>query len=172
MKNIIETDRLVLREITTNDAPFILALLNTDGWLQYIGDRNVRTIADAEKYITERFIKSYFDHGFGLYLVALKSNNASIGMCGLIKRESLEDVDIGFAFLPEFTGLGYAYEAALATLKLASGTLNLKRILAITTPDNTSSIKLVEKIGLQFEKKILFEEKEELFLFGISDLQF
>ena len=170
MKNIIETDRLILREITTNDAPFVLALLNTNGWLRYIGDRNVRTIADAEKYIAERFIKSYFEHGFGLYLVELKSNNASIGMCGLIKRESLEDVDIGFAFLPEFTGVGYAYEAAFATLKFASGVLKLKRILAITTPDNTSSIKLVEKIGLQFEKKILFEEKEELFLFGISDL--
>lgn len=171
MKTILETERLILREITINDASFILALLNSKGWLQFIGDRNVQNIFDAENYIAERFLKGYIHNGFGLYLVAIKSSNISIGLCGLIKRETLEDIDIGFAFLPEYNGLGYAYEAAKATRQFAFETLKINRLVAITTPDNVSSIKLVEKIGMQFEKKFLFEEKEEVFLFGLSNTQ-
>ncbi len=171
MQNIIETERLNLREITINDAPFVLSLLNSKGWLQFIGDRNVKTIPDAQKYIADRLIKSYIDHGLGLYIVELKTSNTSLGLCGLIKRETLEDIDIGFAFLPEYSGVGYAFEAAYATLKFAFGSLEINKIVAITTPDNIKSIKLLEKIGMQFEKKILFEEKEELFLFGISNQQ-
>ncbi len=172
MKNILETERLILRETTINDAPFIMALLNSKGWLQFIGDRNVRNIVGAENYIAERFLKSYIDNGFGLYLVAIKLSNTSIGMCGLIKRETLENIDIGFAFLPEYSGFGYAFEAAKATKQFAFETLKINRFVAITTPDNVSSIKLLEKIGMQFEKKFLFEEKEELFLFELSNNQF
>ena len=168
MNNIIETERLALREIALNDASFILTLLNTKGWLQFIGDRNVKTISEAENYISDRLIKSYKAHAFGLYVVELKATDTSIGLCGLIKRDTLEDIDIGFAFLPEYNGFGYASEAAKSTLQFAFESLKLKKIVAITTPDNVSSIRLLEKIGLQFEKKILFEEKEELFLFGVS----
>jgi RimJ/RimL family protein N-acetyltransferase len=169
LKQIIVTERLVLREVNINDADFILGLLNSKGWLQFIGDRNVRSLPDAEKYIADRIVKSYIDHGLGLYLVELKTSGTAIGLCGLIKRETLDDIDIGFAFLPEYTGFGYAYEAAISTLKFAFEALGINRLVAITTPDNVNSIKLLEKIGMQFEKKILFEEKEELFLFGISN---
>ena len=169
MKQIIVTERLVLREVNINDADFILALLNSKGWLQFIGDRNVRSLPDAEKYIADRIVKSYIDHGLGLYLVELKTSGTAIGLCGLIKRDTLDDIDIGFAFLPEYNGFGYAFEAAISTLQFAFESLEINRLVAITTPDNINSIKLLEKIGMQFEKKILFEEKEELFLFGISN---
>ncbi|MBK7035630.1 MAG: GNAT family N-acetyltransferase [Bacteroidetes bacterium] len=166
---MIVTERLVLREVNINDADFILDLLNSKGWLQFIGDRNVRSLPDAEKYIADRIVKSYIDHGLGLYLVELKTSGTAIGLCGLIKRETLDDIDIGFAFLPEYNGFGYAFEAAISTLQFAFESLEINRLVAITTPDNINSIKLLEKIGMQFEKKILFEEKEELFLFGISN---
>ena len=169
MKQIIVTERLVLREVNINDADFILDLLNSKGWLQFIGDRNVRSLPDAEKYIADRIIKSYIDHGLGLYLVELKTSGTAIGLCGLIKRDTLDDIDIGFAFLPEYNGFGYAFEAAISTLQFAFESLEINRLVAITTPDNVNSIKLLEKIGMQFEKKILFEEKEELFLFVISN---
>ena len=169
MKQIIVTERLVLREVNINDADFILDLLNSKGWLQFIGDRNVRSLPDAEKYIADRIIKSYIDHGLGLYLVELKTSGTAIGLCGLIKRDTLDDIDIGFAFLPEYNGFGYAFEAAISTLQFAFESLEINRLVAITTPDNINSIKLLEKIGMQFEKKILFEEKEELFLFGITN---
>ena len=169
MKQIIVTERLVLREVNINDADFILGLLNSKGWLQFIGDRNVRSLPDAEKYIADRIVKSYIDHGLGLYLVELKTSGTAIGLCGLIKRDTLDDIDIGFAFLPEYNGFGYAFEAAISTLQFAFESLEINRLVAITTPDNINSIKLLEKIGMQFEKKILFEEKEELFLFGISN---
>ena len=169
MKQIIVTERLVLRQVNINDADFILDLLNSKGWLQFIGDRNVRSLPDAEKYIADRIIKSYIDHGLGLYLVELKTSGTAIGLCGLIKRDTLDDIDIGFAFLPEYNGFGYAFEAAISTLQFAFESLEINRLVAITTPDNINSIKLLEKIGMQFEKKILFEEKEELFLFGITN---
>ena len=169
MKQIIVTERLVLREVNINDADFILDLLNSKGWLQFIGDRNVRSLPDAEKYIADRIVKNYIDHGLVLYLVELKTSGTAIGLCGLIKRDTLEDIDIGFAFLPEYNGFGYAFEAAISTLQFAFESLEINRLVAITTPDNINSIKLLEKIGMQFEKKILFEEKEELFLFGITN---
>ena len=169
MKQIIVTERLVLREVNINDADFILDLLNSKGWLQFIGDRNVRSLPDAEKYIADRIVKNYIDHGLGLYLVELKTSGTAIGLCGLIKRDTLDDIDIGFAFLPEYNGFGYAFEAAISTLQFAFESLEINRLVAITTPDNINSIKLLEKIGMQFEKKILFEEKEELFLFGITN---
>ncbi len=162
---IIETPRLILRQFTTADAPFVLALLNSDGWLQFIGDRGVRTLEDAEKYIADKFIGSYAANGFGLYEVILKSENTPIGMCGLVNREGLEGVDIGFAMLPGFAGKGHAFEAASATLEFAKTKIGLKRVLAITMETNVRSIKLLERIGLRFDGKIMFGE-EELMLYA------
>ena len=154
LKNAFETDHLILCHLTTEDAAFILELLNDPGWLRFIGDRGVRTLDDARRYILNGPVKSYQQSGFGLYLVKLKENETPIGMCGLIKREELDDVDIGFAFLPQFTGRGYAYEAAAATLHYGYTVLGLKHIVAITDPDNERSIRLLQKLGLRLEKTI------------------
>ena len=164
---LIETNRLVLREFTTADAEFILHLLNSPGWLKFIGDRGVKTTDDASEYITDKLIDSYKTNGFGLYLVLLKNENISIGMCGLIRREGLDDVDIGFALLPDFAGKGFAFEAAIATMKYAEQVLKLKRVVAITTTENNSSINLLKKLNFTFEKMVLIpNDEEELMLFA------
>jgi RimJ/RimL family protein N-acetyltransferase len=165
--NIIQTKRLNLSNLTTGDAAFIYELLNLAGWLKYIGDRNIKTLDDAKNYVLNGPAKSYEANGFGLYLVKLKNENTSVGICGLIKRETLEDVDIGFAFLPQFFGKGYALEAATATLDFAKNKLKLKRVVAITVEYNHKSISLLEKTGMHFEKKIkLPNDEEELMLFA------
>jgi len=167
--NIIETDRLILRHFTIADAPFILELLNDPSFIQNIGDRNVRTIADAESYITKGPVSSYEKNGFGLELVTLKETGKSIGMCGLIKRDTLEDVDIGYAFLPKFWSKGYGVESALAVLEYGQKVKNLKRIVAITLEANKGSVRVLEKIGLKFEKMVkLAGDDEELMLFAIN----
>ena len=164
---IIETERLLLREITDDDAGFILELVNEPGWIQNIGDRGVRTIDDARRYIADKLAASYERNGFGLYLVELKETGASAGMCGLVKRDSLEDVDIGFAFLERFWSKGYAFESASAMMDFAQNTLGLKRIVAIVSPGNHSSIKLLEKLGLHFERMIKMpDDEEEIKLFS------
>lgn len=165
--NILETERLILREFKTDDAGFILELLNNPTWLQFIGDRGVTTINDAGKYISDKLINSYTTNGFGLYMTILKNGNIPIGMCGLIKRDTLEDVDIGFALSPAFTGKGYAFEAAFATLKYAKNVLKLQRIIAITTADNTNSINVLKKLNLNFENMVrLPNDDAELMLFS------
>ena len=164
---VLETDRLLLRELSTDDAEFILELLNEPSFLRFIGDKGVRTLDDARQYILEGPVASYELHGFGLYLTVLKEGAVPIGMCGLLKRESLADVDIGFAFLPAFWSRGYALESALAVKAYGQNTLGLKRIVAITNPDNEASIKLLEKIGLKYESMIrLSEDGPEIKLFG------
>ncbi len=164
--NIIETERLTLRKLSTADAGFILDLLNQPSFIRYIGDRGVRTLEDAERYILNGPVASYERYGFGLYLTQLKESHIPIGMCGLIKRDTLEDVDIGFAFLPQFWLKGYAFESASAVLAYARNTLGIKKILGIATPDNTGSIRVLEKIGLKFEKMVkLSEDDVELKLF-------
>jgi [ribosomal protein S5]-alanine N-acetyltransferase len=151
---VLSTSRLLLHQLCADDAEFMLELLNEEPFLLNIGDRGVRTPADAAAYIVNGPVASYEQFGFGLYAVELKKSGESIGICGLLKRESLDDVDIGFAFLEKFWGQGYAYESAAATLDYGRNVLGLKRIIAITTPTNQSSIKLLEKIGLRFEKMI------------------
>ena len=164
---IIETERLALRYLQTSDAPFIFDLLNTPSWIQYIGDRGIKNLYDAQQYIADGPVKSYEKLGYGLFLVKLKSEETPIGICGLIKRDSLDDVDIGFAFLPQFTRKGYAFEAASATLAHAKTALGLNRVVAITLITNTSSINLLKKIGLNFEKMIKFPgDQKELMLFA------
>jgi RimJ/RimL family protein N-acetyltransferase len=167
MNYILETERLRLREFSINDAKFIIELLNSPGWLQFIGDRNIKTEEQAKGYLENGPLKSYRENGFGLSLVETKIDKTPIGMCGIIKRGNLKSPDIGFAFLPEFTGKGFAFEVANSTLTHAKDILKLPIILAITNPDNVKSIKLLEKIGLKFIRTINFEnDNEELMLFS------
>ena len=151
---ILETERLLLRQFSTEDAGFILQILNEPSFIQNIGDRGVRTLEDARAYLLNGPIASYAKNGFGLWLVILKETNESIGMCGLIKRDGLDDVDIGYALLPRFWSKGYAVEAAQAVKDYARGVVGLKRIVAITDPANESSVRVLEKIGLKFEKMV------------------
>lgn len=166
MNYILETERLKLRAFTLDDTAFIIELLNSRGWLRFIGDRNVRTIEQAAAYLENGPLKSYAQHGFGLSLVEKKDDGRPIGMCGIIWRSNLEHPDIGFAFLPEFEGQGYAFEMASATLSYATHTLHLPKIAAITLPANSRSIRLLEKIGLRFVRAFSFpDDKEELLLY-------
>lgn len=161
------TARLTLREFVDADAPFIVTLLNQPSFIQFIGDKGVRSVDDAKKYITSGPIESYQRHGFGLYLVELKDRKP-IGMCGVLKRESLPDPDLGFAFLPQYWGKGYAFEAASAALDQARDFFRLARILAITNPDNDASIKLLGKLGFQFERVMkLSSDADEVKLFSL-----
>jgi ribosomal-protein-alanine N-acetyltransferase len=166
---VLETDRLILRHFSEVDAAFILGLLNEPSFIQYIGDRKVRSIDGAKSYINNGPVASYAKNGFGLYLVELKETGEAIGMCGLIKRDTLEDVDIGYAFLPKFWFKGYAVEAALAVKQYARDIAGLRRIVAITDPQNTGSIRVLEKIGMKFEKMVkLSEDDIELKLFALD----
>lgn len=164
---IAETKRLIISEFTADDAPFYLELLNTPKWIKYIGDRNLKTIEEAKTYLQEKTIPSYAKQGFGFYKLTLKETQKPIGTAGLISREKLDDPDIGFALLPEFEGNGFGYEASIKILELAQHKFNLKRVLGITLDYNTASIKLLEKLGLHFEKRTKpFEDDEELLLFA------
>jgi RimJ/RimL family protein N-acetyltransferase len=165
--NVLETERLILRWLSAEDAAFILELVNAPGWLRFIGDRGVRTLEDARGYILNGPVAMYRRVGFGLYMVELKQSATPIGICGLIKRVGLEDIDIGFAFLPAFCGQGYAYESASAMMKYAQGTFGLSRVVAITAPDNQRSITLLTKLGLSFEDMLrLGEDQPEVMLFA------
>lgn len=148
----LETERLLLRHFNPDDAPFILALLNEPSFLRYIGDKKVRTLDDARQYILNGPVATYERHNFGLFQVELKDSHTPIGMCGLLKREELPHPDIGFAFLPDFWNKGFAFEAAAAVLKDARERLQLDRLLAIVNPDNEASIRLLEKLGFNFEQ--------------------
>jgi RimJ/RimL family protein N-acetyltransferase len=150
---VLRTERLALRHLAEADAAFILELLNEPGFLENIGDRGVRDLESARGYIA-RAGAGYETNGFGLWLTALKATGEPIGVCGLVKREGLDDADIGYAFLQRFWGRGYAHEAAAAVLAHARGALGLPKVVAITTPSNKSSIAVLEKIGLKFEGMI------------------
>jgi [ribosomal protein S5]-alanine N-acetyltransferase len=167
--HIISTERLHLSEFTSQDAIFIMALLNSEGWLEYIGDRHIHSTQAAEQYIERALTKNYREKGYGFYKCSLRENGETIGMCGLIKRDYLPDIDIGFAFLPEFMGQGYAFEAAAATLSFARKQLKATKIAAITIPSNLPSIKLLEKLGLTYEKTIQAPGEEvDLLLMGMD----
>ena len=153
-KKILDTERLSLRELHDGDAAFILELLNEPGWLRFIGDRGIRTLEAAADYIENVPRKMYRENGFGLWAVEAKGSGEPLGMCGLIKRPSLDDVDIGFAFLARHSRRGYGLESASAVMDHARGVLGLQRIVAITSVDNDPSIRLLERIGLRFEKMV------------------
>jgi RimJ/RimL family protein N-acetyltransferase len=164
---VLKTERLVLRHLGPDDAPFILRLLNEPSWLQNIGDKGVRTTADAQRYIETGPVEMYGRLGFGLYQVRLTISDVPVGMCGLLKRATLDDVDLGFAFFPEFWGNGYAREAAAAVLSYARSTLGLARILAITARNNDASRRVLEQLGFEFERSVHLEVGgEELLLYA------
>jgi RimJ/RimL family protein N-acetyltransferase len=151
---VCETPRLRLRYLTPHDAAFILELLNEPEFIRNIGDREVRTLEDARRYIGGGTVTGYEKLGFGLYLVELQEGAIPIGICGLLKRDYLQDVDVGFALRAAFRNQGYALEAARAVLRYGRETLGLGRIVAITSPDNHASLKLLRRLGLEFERTI------------------
>jgi len=166
---VIETERLILRWLGTDDAAFIFRLVNEPSWLKYIGDKGVRTLQDAENYIRSGPVEMYGRLGFGLYLVELKNGGEPLGICGLIKREALEFVDLGFAFLPDHWRKGYAYEAAVGAMSYARNVLGLSRIVAIVSQDNHPSSRLLEKLGFRFERMVaLGSDKDELKLYAAT----
>ena len=158
------TERLELREFSADDADFVLRLLNEPSFLRYIGDRGVRTSEDARRYIADGPVAGYARHGHGLLRVLRKSDGAGIGMCGVLKRDTLPDPDIGFSFLPQYWSQGYALEAARAVMAHARGVLGLGRILAITTQDNEPSMRLLGRLGFRSDGMIAMGD-EELRLF-------
>ena len=165
--NVIETERLNLREMSEADAAFVLEVLNDPGFIRFVGDRGVRTVEDAARYVAERFAESYRRNGFGLWLVATKGEGVPVGMCGLLTRKELNVVEVGYAFLPPFRGRGYAYEAASATTEYARGVLGLSRLYAIVNPDNAVSIRVLEKLGMRFERAVrLTGEESDVNLFS------
>ena len=148
----LRTPRLVLRDLTPADAPFIQTLLNDPSFIRNIGDRRVRTIEDARAYIANGPAASYAAHGFGLYLVERNDSATPIGICGLLRRDALPDPDLGFAFLPAYWNQGYAFESASAVRHYARTELGIGRLLAITNPANAPSMRLLEKLGFRFER--------------------
>lgn len=162
---MISTERLTIRQYTTQDAAFIYKLMNSEGWLKNIGDRNINSIKEAEAYLLKNYVSSYKKQGFGPYLVSLKDGTA-IGSTGFYKRPDLEHPDIGFAFLSDFINKGYAFEAASALMKYASEELNIKIVLGFTLPENLPSIKLLKKLGLSEVGIYTYDDEEELLLFS------
>jgi [ribosomal protein S5]-alanine N-acetyltransferase len=157
----VKTARLTLRSFTLHDAAFIVELLNDPGWLRHIGERNVRTIDDARTYLSQRLIAHATQHGFALGAVERTCDGTLIGMCGLVRREGLDDVDLGYAFLPAYRGQGYAREAAAAWLACGFERYRLRRIVAITSVDNVASGKVLEAIGMRFERRMRVAGHEE-----------
>jgi RimJ/RimL family protein N-acetyltransferase len=169
---ILETERLIIREVESDiDAEFMLELLNSPKFIQFIGDRNVRTIEESREFIRTRYRKSYEDHGYGLYAVDLKSDDTKVGICGFVRRDTLPAPDLGFAFLPEHEGKGYGFESASALMKYGRDVLNFDKLLAITTIDNEVSEKLLLKLGFVFQhiNEAPGGEKLKLFRVGLQD---
>jgi len=167
---VVETERLRLRHFTVDDGGFILRLLNEPSFIKNITDKGVRTLDDAQAYILSGPLASYQRFGFGLNQVELKDSGVPIGMCGLLKRDALEDADLGYAFLPEYWSNGYARESAAAVMAGASRTFGLRRVVAVTNTDNERSIRVLEKLGFRYEKMIIVHENEPAIKLFASDL--
>ncbi len=164
---VLETGRLVLTQLAERDAEFIRGLLNEPSFLRYIGDRGVRTTDDARRYIQDGPVASYARYGYGLLRVGLKADDTPIGICGVLKRDTLPEPDLGFSLLPAYWSKGYAHEAADAVMRQARGALGVGRILAITSVDNELSIRLLGKLGFRFERMLLLgDDPTELRLFA------
>lgn len=151
---VLQTERLILSQLSYNDTEFIIELLNDPSFIQYIGDKGVRTEEDAHDYFRTGPLHSYEAYGYGLFRTALTDGDIPIGICGLVKREYLADPDVGFALLPAYWSQGYALEAASAVIEWGRRSLGLKRIVGIVNPENRGSIELLEKLGLRFERSI------------------
>jgi RimJ/RimL family protein N-acetyltransferase len=160
-----ETERLFLRQMDTSDAAFLVAVMNTPKWLKFIGDRNVRSEQDGISYITDRVLSQYERLGFSNFTVIRKSDGAKIGVCGLYDRPGLDGIDIGFAFLPEYEGQGYGFEAANVVKDAAMNLFKLEKLVAITSKENVASQRLLEKIGLKPQGAILLPGETEEVLY-------
>ncbi|WP_286829664.1 MULTISPECIES: GNAT family N-acetyltransferase [Kordiimonas] len=157
----IETERLRLREATLDDADLALQIYNSPGFIEFVGDRGLRTTDDAKAYLEKNLLGSYAKNGFGLYIVELKASGEPVGMCGLVDRPGLDAPDIGFTFLPDHMRMGYGYESAAAVLDYGRNKLGMTRILAIVDPKNAKSIGLIEKLGMVFDRKIQLPGDDE-----------
>jgi [ribosomal protein S5]-alanine N-acetyltransferase len=164
----LTTTRLTLRELNDDDAPFILTLLNDPDFIRFIADRGVRSLDDARAYIRNGPVASYAQHGHGLWRVAIADADTPIGMCGLIKRAGLPHPDIGYAYLPEFRGQGYAVEAAAAALAFARDSLKLTRLLGITSMDNDRSGRVLNRIGMRRDGEVRLPDGAECILYAID----
>ncbi|MGI8820202.1 MAG: GNAT family N-acetyltransferase [Chthoniobacterales bacterium] len=151
---VLETERLVLRRLTLGDAALMLELLNDPSFIRNVADRGVRTLADAENYLTTKVLPIYEQHGFGFYRVELKANGEPIGTCGLAKRETIDYIDIGYGFLERFAGCGYATESAAGVMDYARKILQLPQVVGFTSPKNHASIRVLQKLGLRYERMI------------------
>ena len=165
---VLQTERLYLRQQQVADAPFILQLVNDSDWIRYIGDRGLRTVEAAEAHIRDGAMAMYTRHGFGLYLVETKVAQVPIGICGLVRRDFLDEVDLGFALMPQYRGKGYAYEAAQATIDYARSEIGLERLLAIVLPDNVASIRLLERLGYQFDQPYDYPNGDLVHLYTLA----
>ena len=167
---VCETPRLRLRSLDAErDAPFILALVNEPSWLENIGDRGVRSLDDARAYVTNGPLASYAQHGFGLFCVELRDTGEAIGMCGLLKRDWLGDVDVGFAFFPKFWAKGYAYESAAGVIEWARVARGVTRVVGIVKPGNLASIRVLEKLGMTFERVVTSPDGVESCLYTAAN---
>lgn len=163
-----ETERLILRPTAVEDAEFILALLNSPGWLEHIGDRNIHSIDEAAKYIQDRMLPQYEEKGYGNYTLISKEDGLKLGTSGIYARPGLEDVDIGFSMLPEYMGRGYSYEAATKMMWLAQHEFGIKKITAITTRANIASQNLIKKLGMTYIKDVEIDGDDEILMqFGL-----
>ncbi len=167
--HVLQTSRLTLRYFCPDDAKFVVKLLNEPSFIEYIGDKGVRTVEEAKEYLRNGPMDSHERYGYGLNMVELNETGEPIGMCGLVRRDNLDDADIGYAFLEQHWSKGYARESAEAVLQHARDSLGLDRIVAIVTPDNHSSIKLLQKIGLTFERVIRLSDDDKELEFFVSD---
>lgn len=157
---MIDTERLTLRELTGDDAAFLVALYTDPDFIANVGDRGVRTLEDARRYIDQVLRRSYQEHGFGLWLMASKESGAALGMCGLLRRDWHPHVEIGFALLPAARLQGYTLEAAAGVAQFARDSLHLERLVALTAPDNRGSIRVLERLGFRFERMVRAKEAE------------
>jgi RimJ/RimL family protein N-acetyltransferase len=158
---VLETARLRLGWLTVEDAAFMLRLLNEPSYIQHIGDRGVRSLTEAQEFLQKGPIASYEKHGFGLYRVERKEDGARIGVCGLLRRDLWDEVDIGYAFVPEAWGKGYALESTAAVMEHGRRALGIERIIAVVAPDNPRSIRVLTKLGLRFERKVRMKPDED-----------
>lgn len=166
---VLETERLILRRLSPEDAPFIFELVNDPAWLRFIGDRGVHSLEDARNYIRDGPMDMYARLGFGMYLVERCSDRAAVGICGLVKRDTLEYPDVGFALHPRFRGRGYARESASAVVNHAWRVLDLERLLAIASPENEASIRLLGKLGFAFQEVLRQSDTDEVNLFSAAN---
>ena len=168
--NILETERLLIREMDSAiDAEFVFELLNTPKFIQYIGDRGLRTLEQSRDFIENRYRQSYRDHGYGLYTVEIKDGRVPIGICGFVRRDTLPKPDIGFAFLPQYERKGYGYESASEMMKYGRNSLGFGQILAITSLDNVASSCLLERLGFSLDKIIEMPNGEAVNLYSSGE---